>query len=486
MWQATVTRLGGESESRRVPQQSGALPSSRGALNLFLGNRRQLPPDLSFGRLLNYLEAEAEDEGRSDFSSSRNAVQQVRLRAAVENDGESIGTEMWQAALAMSHLPTTVIVPIVGDEAEFDLVYDVGSVKRHVSGLQPWDGYTLDWRAYLGSGTAILDGRTGRYRNRQGFPRLRFKLRGLPHLPGFLIGSVLRHTGRRFDLSFKSDPTYQKRRRLIEDAEARLARQIPDLESATEVSLPSATIYVHGTRSHGLEGLRDLNPLDSHQARVFRYEHDTFLPVASNGEQLADLINRKVKTSFLTILAHSRGGLVARFARLRLEKLKYPARINICTFGTPHQGTPIINCLEQNVALLFRLGKVGVLGLPELTRLDYVLSCLTNIHVLPEGVSFMSEGSHGLATLNYLDEPTGVECWGSNFDLNDPQGGYGLFLDSLLSGILSGTDNDLIVPTASALGFGTSHPVLSCGHSGYFREDLVRAAIRSACPGVLQ
>jgi hypothetical protein len=162
--------------------------------------------------------------------------------------------------------------------------------------------------------------------------------------------------------------------------------------------------------------------------------------------------------------------------------MNYPGQIRILTLGKPHLGTPLVTLAQQNFSLAFRLGWVGNLGLPSLTPLAYVLSCLLGVRI-PKGISFMEEGSDGIRMLNRFDEQNGIECWGASFNPTCPQGGYGILPDSLLTGLLFGVENDLDVPTASALGFGARQPVLNCGHSSYFRESLVHASVRSACPG---
>lgn len=97
----------------------------------------------------------------------------------------------------------------------------------------------------------------------------------------------------------------------------------------------------------------------------------------------------------------------------------------------------------------------------------------------------MEEGSAVLEAMNQLEDEDGICSWGARFDLNGPEAGYGVFLNGLLSGIMDNVEHDLIVPTESALGFGTSQAKLSCSHSDYFRQTLVRLALSQSCPGML-
>jgi hypothetical protein len=480
MW--TATGAGFDDETHHVPvlQESGELPSSRVALALIREHLDEIPN----GRgLIRYIEAEVESED-NELSVARRPVQEVWASSERTSSRElSENESLIPAIRRTSHLRTLVLLPWTPNTREIDLRYSLKSLDPKVA----TGAYTLDWRAYLGSGTAILDGRTGPWSSywRPQLQELRFILRGLPRVAGFVVGFVLRHTGKRFDLSFRTDPTFFARRQRLEAEHQSIADQVPDLATAGSVAVPSAVVFVHGTRSHGLEGLKDLAPFTAQPPSLFRYEHDTFLSVRANGEELASIVNGSIRTHFLTFVGHSRGGLVARFARMKLKQMQYPARIKIMTFGTPHLGTPLINRVQQNVALVFRLGSAGLLGIPLLTRLEYVLSCLPGIRAVPAGISYMEQGSAALEDLNSLDSCAGIDCWGGRFDAACPQGGYGIVLDGLLAGILSDGDNDLVVPTASARGFGVPQPVVDCGHSGYFRVAHVREQIRAACPGIL-
>lgn len=491
MWTAIAAGPNSTRRERFVLQQNGQLPSSRVALALVRRGPREFPEGIISERLLRYLEAEAIDEEstESGLSVARRPVQDFRRRDDVRGfnryypDHEAL----LRAIDSISHLPTVVIIPLAGNEKQIDLSYDFDSLPPPFNSSKFTGAHTLDWRAYLGGGTAILDGRTGPWNNYWNKPlrRLKFILKGLPPLPGFLVGFVLRQTGRRSSLTLSRDPYFLPRQSQAESTYPDLARQVPDLSYISGISTQSASIFVHGTLSHGLKGLSDLPSLQAGQQSLFRYEHDTFLSVDSNGEELAQLIGSRINANVLTLIAHSRGGLVARLARLNLQRASYPGEIRIVTLGTPHLGTPLVNLAQQNCSLAFRLGWVGTLGLPSLTPLAYVLSCLLGVR-LPSGISFMEEGSDGLRILSRFDDPMGIECWGAKFDPTSPQGGYGILPDGFFTGALFGVDNDLIVPTASALGFGARQPVLNCGHSDYFRDGLVHSAVRSACPGVFQ
>jgi hypothetical protein len=96
----------------------------------------------------------------------------------------------------------------------------------------------------------------------------------------------------------------------------------------------------------------------------------------------------------------------------------------------------------------------------------------------PDGIEVMRENSPNLSLLDSMTSPAGVSCWGSEFDLNKGKG-YGLELNNVLSGALGKIAHDLIVPTESAIAFGSQQPRLDCAHSGYFEMQQVQDAINA-------
>jgi hypothetical protein len=89
----------------------------------------------------------------------------------------------------------------------------------------------------------------------------------------------------------------------------------------------------------------------------------------------------------------------------------------------------------------------------------------------------MEEDSEGLRMLNRYGDRTSVTCWASTFDINGPSSGFGIEVGHILAGAMDDVDNDLVVPTSSALAFGTPVQVLNCSHVQYFGQKAVRTAI---------
>jgi pimeloyl-ACP methyl ester carboxylesterase len=77
---------------------------------------------------------------------------------------------------------------------------------------------------------------------------------------------------------------------------------------------------------------------------VGRFEHDTWPPVTQNAEELVAFLN-KLDADHVTLIAHSRGGLVAtRAAQNSTRK-----GIRVITLGTPFLGAPIAHAAEVSM-----------------------------------------------------------------------------------------------------------------------------------------
>jgi len=81
---------------------------------------------------------------------------------------------------------------------------------------------------------------------------------------------------------------------------------------------------------------------------AWRFEHDSFMPIASNVRDLVRCVERQLcrgpqdamgRPLKVALVAHSRGGVVARLAAAHLQQRWPQARFRVYTFGSPHGGT---------------------------------------------------------------------------------------------------------------------------------------------------
>jgi hypothetical protein len=384
------------------------------------------------------------------------------------------------------HEPTAVILSLDNDSREITIQYfpDEGSDDRisrlrYKYGAGDYRVETIfDWRGYFGLHSATIDGSTEMLQNGPGFFT---RLRGRA---GYAVGRVLRR------LTFgqptlHKDPLAVRRARAASAEYPLIAQRCPLLSDRNPVNDTHAMVFVHGTASCGLQGLKDLFPLPLPPVTypVRRFEHDTFAPVLDNANELTRLIKTTVRVDRLLVVAHSRGGLVARAAVDELIRDGYTAAIELHTFGTPHHGTPLVKIGGRLLAQLYKLGEWGLdIVAPALSPLTWAHGFLFDAPELPPGIAIMKEDSESLRMMNRYGDGASVTCWGSTFDINGQSSGFGIEVGHMLAGAMHDIDNDLVVPTSSALGFGAPAPVLKCSHVQYFSQAEVRRAIDNYFP----
>lgn len=227
---------------------------------------------------------------------------------------------------------------------------------------------------------------------------------------------------------------------------------------------------------------------------VWRFEHDTFLRVARNVDQLVDALEWRVigrqPRGTLVLLAHSRGGNVARFALERLRR-RWPGwRCYALTAGSPHEGTGVFRSIGRRwggAALLvgwFREAVSGVLSKQQMVDLLILERALAYDippgfrDVEPEGVARMARGR---------PLPEGLWVWGSEW-------GPGLdrpVEDGLWHRIVEDwagfeADGDGIVPKRSAMaGLAEAADASPVFHTGYFEHPPTVAQIRERLSALL-
>jgi len=497
MWKASSQTIPGEWTELQVVEVSTAGPfrsadAARAASNM------NLPP-----HLLNYLGQEAE----SGNNLSRDAIETwasdaekeaaafdwagaPRIRALDETVaafGPAPNGTGWSekpTTLAW-HDHTGIIIPIGGDRAEIRVEYvpeprDEYRVDRlryrHATPQHAFETI-LDWRGYFGRNSGVLDGWTMMRESGRGYAA------SFVGEAGFVVGTVLRRLTTPA-VTLEEDPWAKAR---CVDTELRyplVAIECPDLAKARPPRMDRAMVWVHGTASCGTVGLKDLlMPNFGHlppaiRGTVFRFEHDTFVKMRHNARALRDLIKDRLAADHLLLAGHSRGGCVARLAADLLQKDGYRGEITVYTFGTPHEGTPLVEIGKTALNLLVKVSQELVTNapLPIMAPLTKAMCYTLDSADLPPGIKDMGKDGE-VEAFKDLTPPPDARAWGSNFDIHGKESGFGPAAWGALRGTLGNEPNDLVVPTASALAFGTRQPTLSCSHVRYFLEPSIRGAL---------
>jgi hypothetical protein len=231
---------------------------------------------------------------------------------------------------------------------------------------------------------------------------------------------------------------------------------------------------------------RGLPLLNGH--RVWRFEHDTFLRVDRNINELIDQLERQVigraERGTLVLLAHSRGGNVARFALPRLRKRWPHWNVQALTAGSPHLGTQVFRQIGRRWAgLSILVGALrdvasGLLDKQQMTDLLLLERALAYDippgfqDVEPAGVARMAKGQ---------PLPEGLTAWGSEWA--PPQGRP--VEDRVWHRVVEDfagleADGDGVVPLHSSKpqGLAAAYDASPVFHTGYFAHPPTVAQIR--------
>lgn len=333
----------------------------------------------------------------------------------------------------------------------------------------------IEWRAYAGHRTGVVDGWTSMRQSGRGY------VASFVGVSGFVVARALR----RFttpEPTLRFDSRRQSRLEEQEAANSAVADTCPRLDEVDPpMDTDTAIVFVHGTASCGIAGLKDLlRPPAVMPCPVIRFEHDTFVPIIENVRDLVAGIESRLRVCRLLLVAHSRGGLVAVDAAKVLRDRGYAADITVCSFGTPYQGTPLVAMGKKAINLMMKMGEGIADGfqVPLLSPLAKAMFYLTESPTLPAGIMAMHEAAEALPYIRRNAEGVRLLSWGSDYDILGGSGGYGVAADGFLLGALQ-RPHDLVVTATSATACGRPQPHLACGHGQYFRQQLVQAAIRS-------
>jgi pimeloyl-ACP methyl ester carboxylesterase len=445
-------------------QRNGVLPTSAEAFDL-VANANIRP------NLLRHLAQEREGASlEAEFSSGigdRNSI-------AIPNSDAMV-----------VRLPTLFVVNVTEKDEEVEIAFfpEVEHGDEQVFKSILFDRRELeiwiDLRGYYGEGSFVTDFFVRPFHfslrivNGQWNASLRF-FHNTRRRTGMLVGRVLAKLGKAPANLLARDFTMNQRLLQSETNNAVRAEQVPRLDASTKRSteVDVCAIWVHGTLSCGLEGLKDLPILP--QIPIYRFEHDTFLDIGENASQLCDWI-RQLGYKRIYLLAHSRGGLVARYAQQMLSHPSYPATAEVMTFGTPHLGTPIADAAAGGLALFMRAGDYLMNGIPYSSMLRQIAGMFVGFE-LPPGIAAMRPESEVVRmNSDLLHQP--FTSWAGIFRDGGPSVGYGFDVNNVAQGVFGpSVDHDLVVPTLSALG-GNAQTQIWCGHSDYFKDSLVQQAI---------
>ncbi len=498
MWKAFSRRVSGEwTELTDIREVSTSGPF-RSADALRAASDMNLPRHL---RAYLGQEAEVRDASRDAIETwARDAENEAaaydwagapRIRAIEEGIAAfmpaSSGAGMPEKPTTLAwHDHTGVIIPITDDRAEIRVEYvpeprDAYRMERlryrHATPQHTFETI-LDWRGYFGRNSGILDGWTMMRESGRGYAA------SFVGEVGFVVGTVLRRLTTP-SVTLEEDPWARTRCVDTEQRYPLVAMECPDLAKIRPPRMDRALVWVHGTVSCGTVGLKDLLlPNFGHlppavSGTVFRFEHDTFLKMRRNARELRDLIRDRLVVDHLLIAGHSRGGCVARLAADMLQRAGYRGEVSVYTFGTPHEGTPLVDIGKTALNLLMKASQELITNapLPIMTPLNKAMCYTLDSVDLPPGIKDMGKDGEVEAFEDLLT-PANARSWGSAFDIHGKESGFGPAASGALRGALGSDPNDLVVPTASALAFGAPQPTLSCSHVRYFLEPTIRNAVQ--------
>ncbi|PPE71701.1 hypothetical protein IS481_13325 [Caldimonas thermodepolymerans] len=228
---------------------------------------------------------------------------------------------------------------------------------------------------------------------------------------------------------------------------------------------------------------------------TWRFEHDTFLRVARNIDQLVDALDRAVigdrPEGTLVLLAHSRGGNVARFALPRLRQ-RWPGwRFYALTAGSPHQGTGVFRSIGRRwsgAAVL--VGWVrdlasGILDKQHLVQLTILERALA--YDIPPGFRDVEPAGVARMARRHPGMPEGMWVWGSEWGPGDSRPiGERVWHRVIEDWAGFEADGDGIVPKQSALaGLAEAMDASPVFHTEYFEHEPTVRQIRARLESLL-
>jgi pimeloyl-ACP methyl ester carboxylesterase len=379
---------------------------------------------------------------------------------------------------AMVFGTSSFIVPIPADAWSLEvfhqpsMIAEIAEVDKSLDALRreiPSEPVvrTLIWRLYLGTNTDVIDGTAEEHDGR--FP---IKL-GAANRAGLLVGRIVFSIHRAFGRDAK-DPTAKLRRRICERdlQRSRLAPfRCPDISEIDE-GVESAVVAIHGTMASSFGLAAWLKERAAPVLPVWRFEHDTWLSIKKNSDELVAHLTR-LGVKRVLLVAHSRGGLVARVAAKQL--MAVTPTVEAVTFGTPFAGTPIVDgargALMGTMALL---GALRVAGGPVVDATTRLAGLLIRGR-LPEGIACMSPTS-SLYTFAPSDDLTGTFAFAGTASKIDHRNMGLQFFTGLAEAAFPSETHDLVVSAASAAPARAARSeTVDCDHFSYLEDPKVQS-----------
>ena len=242
--------------------------------------------------------------------------------------------------------------------------------------------YLFDWTAYLGRQSAVIVGLDPMRRDADGGRSFGFRV---GRAAGVVVGTILKRVS--WPTRLARDPTFGRRVAAAEAAAPHIARSYADIGPRNRGTLREArevTVLVHGTVSTAMNLAEQLDPLDP--ATTLRFEHDTFETIMTNVDQLVRALTPACPKS-VVLVAHSRGGLVARHAAQRLHAGS--TEVRVLTYGTPYLGTPLVETAGAFWGLMQSAAAAAVRTMTDATLIGFAAGRLLRLRGLPAGIEAM-------------------------------------------------------------------------------------------------
>jgi hypothetical protein len=376
------------------------------------------------------------------------------------------------------------VSPIPADSDGIEVSYDPDggeqfeewmTAARELRRLVP-DGILvrlLLWRCYFGSNTGRSDGAT-ELRDRS----MHDIHRGARVGSGVLVGRVVYTAYRLSHRGNVSDPTFSRRLRSLKAKHPNggACPDLLDLFSSDEPRPLQAIVAIHGTMASAIPLAETLRDMLGWSAPIYRFEHDTWHPIGENAAVLVNYL-RVWRAQADLLVAHSRGGLVARHAATEASAARIATEIEVITAGTPFRGTEVVDGVEGGL-----LAVRALLGVIRMANGGPAIDATTRLAGLviggkvPRGIAAMSPTSDYLSQTRNLPTDVALAVAGA-VDLNSITDHYALAGFGKV--VFDGAANDLVVTRESAHGGSSNALTVTSDHFSYFVMGEVADQIRS-------